>query len=226
MWKVSSHGIHMCNMKAQSLLVWKLWPRLKFLFSSLVPWCPWMSNVCTLYFEYTMTMLKLLCILHFRIDWTMEFGFQPRVNEFEDKAKALLKQITERWVSMVKRDEAIYQSLMTVSTQFTKHEIFYMKYIQPVFLILSLACLVIVSVVFKRGNALKSVQILLLFSCTLEVCVILIIVPLDTILATFADSDVPVPHPLCSIYLYVSLNVLDGILITALAIKIIFSINR
>ena len=25
-----SQGIHMCNMKALSLLVWKLWPRLKF----------------------------------------------------------------------------------------------------------------------------------------------------------------------------------------------------
>ena len=30
MWKVLSQGIHMCNMKALSLLVWKLWPRLKF----------------------------------------------------------------------------------------------------------------------------------------------------------------------------------------------------
>ena len=31
MWKVLSQGIHMCNMKALPLLVWKLWPRLKFL---------------------------------------------------------------------------------------------------------------------------------------------------------------------------------------------------
>ena len=30
MWKVLSQGIHMCNMKALSLLVWKLWTRLKF----------------------------------------------------------------------------------------------------------------------------------------------------------------------------------------------------
>ena len=30
MWKVLSQGIHMCNMKALSLPVWKLWPRLKF----------------------------------------------------------------------------------------------------------------------------------------------------------------------------------------------------
>ena len=30
MWKVLSQGIHMCNMKALSLLVRKLWPRLKF----------------------------------------------------------------------------------------------------------------------------------------------------------------------------------------------------
>ena len=30
MWKVLSQGIYMCNMKALSLLVWKLWPRLKF----------------------------------------------------------------------------------------------------------------------------------------------------------------------------------------------------
>ena len=30
MWKVLSQEIHMCNMKAQSLLVRKLWPRLKF----------------------------------------------------------------------------------------------------------------------------------------------------------------------------------------------------
>ena len=30
MWKVLSQGIHMCNMKALSLVVRKLWPRLKF----------------------------------------------------------------------------------------------------------------------------------------------------------------------------------------------------
>ena len=30
MWKVLSQGIHMCNMKVLSFLVWKLWPRLKF----------------------------------------------------------------------------------------------------------------------------------------------------------------------------------------------------
>ena len=30
MWKVLSQGIHMCNMRALSLLVRKLWPRLKF----------------------------------------------------------------------------------------------------------------------------------------------------------------------------------------------------
>ena len=30
MWKVLSQWIHMCNMKALSLKVWKLWPRLKF----------------------------------------------------------------------------------------------------------------------------------------------------------------------------------------------------
>ena len=29
MWKVLSQGIHICNMKALSFLVWKLWPRLK-----------------------------------------------------------------------------------------------------------------------------------------------------------------------------------------------------
>ena len=29
-WKVLSQGIHICNMKALSLLVRKLWPRLKF----------------------------------------------------------------------------------------------------------------------------------------------------------------------------------------------------
>ena len=33
MWKVLSQGIHMCNMEALSLLVRKLWPRLKFLFT-------------------------------------------------------------------------------------------------------------------------------------------------------------------------------------------------
>ena len=33
MWKVLSQGIHMCNMKALSLLIGKLWPRLKFLFT-------------------------------------------------------------------------------------------------------------------------------------------------------------------------------------------------
>ena len=31
MWKVLSQGIHMCNMEALSLVVRKLWPRLKFL---------------------------------------------------------------------------------------------------------------------------------------------------------------------------------------------------
>ena len=31
MWKVLSQGIHMCNKKALSLLVWKLWPWLTFL---------------------------------------------------------------------------------------------------------------------------------------------------------------------------------------------------
>ena len=30
MWKTLSQGIHLCHMKALSLLVWKLWPRLKF----------------------------------------------------------------------------------------------------------------------------------------------------------------------------------------------------
>ena len=33
MRKVLSQGIYMCNMKALSLLVRKLWPRLKFLFT-------------------------------------------------------------------------------------------------------------------------------------------------------------------------------------------------
>ena len=33
MWKVLSQGIQMCNMKVLSLLVRKLWPRLKFLFT-------------------------------------------------------------------------------------------------------------------------------------------------------------------------------------------------
>ena len=33
MWKVLSQGIHMCNMKALSLVVRKLWPGLKFLFT-------------------------------------------------------------------------------------------------------------------------------------------------------------------------------------------------
>ena len=33
MWKVLSQSIHMCNMKALSLLVRKSWPRLKFLFT-------------------------------------------------------------------------------------------------------------------------------------------------------------------------------------------------
>ena len=32
-WKVLSQRIHICNMKTLSLLIWKLWPRLKFLFT-------------------------------------------------------------------------------------------------------------------------------------------------------------------------------------------------
>ena len=156
----------------------------------------------------------------------MDRDIVPRANEFEHKAKELLNQLVDTWMTKVEEDKRLLQTMMTVSNQFTTHEIVYMKYIEPFFLVTAMVLLVVVFIVFKRGKALKSVQILLITACSLETCAILLIVPLDLVFAHFADPDVPVPYPLCSIYLYLNLNVVDGVLAMSLLIKVVFSINR
>ena len=59
MWKLLSQGIHMCNMKALLLLVWKLWPRLMFFKSRL-----------KFKVKVTMSNIKVLCERSCRKEYT------------------------------------------------------------------------------------------------------------------------------------------------------------
>ena len=137
-----------------------------------------------------------------------------------------LKHMAETWAKQQIKEEQLYSSLFKVSSHYSPSELFYIKYFEPVTFFVSLTLIIIVFIVFKRGNALKPVQILLLITCSLDVLAFLLLFPLDTIFAYFVEVDAPVPAPICSIFIYISLYVMGCLLSISQAAKLILSINR
>ena len=137
-----------------------------------------------------------------------------------------LHQLIAKWTEKQFKDEELYTSLFKVSNHYTSSELFYIKYFEPLTFIVSLALIVIVFIVFKRGDALKPVQVLLLVTCSIDVLAILLLFPFDMIFAYFVDIDAPVPAPICSIFMYISMHVVGCLLSIAQTAKIILSINR
>ena len=151
---------------------------------------------------------------------------RPCVSEFLKGGAGLLQCMLGNWHRMTVKSQAKYQTFMTVANQFTPTDLFYMKYFEPIFLSLSLILLLIVFFVFKHGKALKTVQILLLVSCMFENCSVLIVLPFDIIFTHFVNTDVPVPNPLISSYIYIYVFGVQLIFTISLFIKGFFSVNR